>query len=337
VSLDITGKLNPLATPLALDIKGSARELELPPLSPYTLKYAGHGIERGKLSMDVSYRIEPNGQLSASNQIILNQLRFGERDPSSTAPDLPIKLAVALLADSDGVIDINLPISGSLNDPQFRVGPIIVKLIFNLIGKAITSPFSLIAHAFGGGGEELNHITFAPGSAMLSDVSRQKLDSVAKAMASRPALQLTITGESDLDTERNGYRQTRLDDMLLAEKRRQLARAGEALGGVTGYKPEERSALLKEVYRRADLPKPRNLIGMAKDLPDAEMEALLLASIPVSADTIRELAVARGTTVKDYLASQQVNPSRMFLGQIKPKRDSDAWEPGTELTLSTGQ
>lgn len=336
-SLDVTGKLNPLATPLALDIKASARELELPPLSPYTLKYAGHGIERGKLSMDVSYRIEPSGQLSASNQIILNQLRFGDRDPGSTAPNLPLKLAVALLADSDGVIDINLPISGSLNDPQFRVGPIIVKLIFNLIGKAITSPFSLIAHAFGGGGEELNHITFAPGSATLSEVSRQKLDGVAKAMASRPALQLTITGESDLDAERNGYRQTRLNDMLLAEKRRQLARAGEALGGVTSYKPEERSALLKEVYRRADMPKPRNLVGMAKDLPDAEMEALLLASIPVSADTIRELAVARGTTVKDYLAGQQVNPSRMFLGQIQPKRDSDAWEPGTELSLSTGQ
>ncbi|HEX5806618.1 MAG TPA: DUF748 domain-containing protein [Macromonas sp.] len=336
-SLDITGKLNPLSTPLALDIKASARELELPPLSPYTVKYAGHGIERGKLSMDVSYRIEPNGQLSASNQIILNQLRFGERDPNSTAPNLPLKLAVALLADSDGVIDINLPISGSLNDPQFRVGPIIFKLIFNLIGKAITSPFSLIAHALGGGGEELNNIAFAPGSTTLSDVSRQKLDNVAKAMAARPALQLTITGESDLEAERSGYRQTRLNEMLLAEKRRQLARAGDAVSATSSYKQEERSALLKEVYRRADIPKPRNLIGIAKELPDTEMEALLQASIPVTEDAIRELAVTRGTVVKDYLASRQVAPSRMFLGRAKPKRDSTPWEPSSELSLSIGQ
>ncbi len=336
-TLDVTGQLNPLATPLALDIKASARELELPPLSPYTIKYAGHGIERGKLSMDVAYRINPDGQLNASNQIILNQLRFGERDPGSTAPNLPLKLAVALLADSNGVIDINLPISGSLNDPQFRLGHIIVKLIFNLIGKAITSPFSLIAHAFGGDGEELNHITFAPGSTVLNDTARQRLDSVAQALAARQALQLTITGESDLEAERNGYRQTKLNDMLLAEKRRRLARDGEAVDLISHLSAEERPALLKEVYRRADITKPRNLIGIAKDLPDAEMEALLLASIPVTEDAIRELAVTRGTVVKDYLANRQVAPARMFLGQIKPKRDSDPWEPSTELTLSTGQ
>ena len=157
-SLDILGKLNPLAKPLALDIQGKVRDLELAPLTPYSVKFTGHGIERGKLSMDVSYRVQPDGQLNASNNIVLNQLSFGEKVEGSTA-SLPVKLAVALLADRNGVIDINLPISGSLNDPQFSLGSVILKVIVNLITKAITAPFTLLASAFGGsGGEELGTV-----------------------------------------------------------------------------------------------------------------------------------------------------------------------------------
>ncbi len=162
-SLEIIGKLNPLAKPLALDIKGKVRDLELPPLSPYSIKYAGYGIQRGKLSVDVAYLVQPDGQLTASNQVVLNQLAFG--DKVEGAPNsLPVKLAVALLADSNGVIDINLPISGSLNDPQFRLGPVIFKVIVNLIGKALTAPFTLLASAFGGGGDELSQVAFPAGS-----------------------------------------------------------------------------------------------------------------------------------------------------------------------------
>ena len=175
-ALEIDGQLNPLAQPLALDIQGRVRNLELPPLSPYTVKYAGYGIERGKLSVDVAYKIDPDGQLVASNQIVLNQLSFGERVAGSDAPNLPVKLAVALLADRNGVIDINLPVSGSINDPQFRLAPIIFKLIFNLIGKAITAPFSLIASAFGGGAEAPSQVVFAPGSAVLAADNQQRLD-----------------------------------------------------------------------------------------------------------------------------------------------------------------
>jgi hypothetical protein len=298
-SLEIVGKLNPLAKPLALDIQGKVRDLELPPLSPYALKYAGYGINRGKLSVDVAYRIAPDGQLNASNQIILNQLSFGDRAEGSDAPNLPVKLAVALLADRNGVIDINLPVSGSLNDPQFRLAPIVFKLILNLIGKAITAPFSLLASAFGGGGDELSQVVFAPGNVVLNDEGRKRLDTVAKALADRPALQLTVIGHSDLEVERSGYRRARLDAQVLAEKRRVLARGGATLTGTLVVTPEEYPALLKEVYKRADITKPRNLVGMAKDIPVPDMEALLLAAIPVGADAMRELAVARGVAVKD--------------------------------------
>jgi uncharacterized protein involved in outer membrane biogenesis len=333
-ALEIDGKLNPLAQPLALDIQGRVRNLELPPLSPYTVKYAGYGIERGKLSVDVAYKIEPNGQLTASNQIILNQLSFGDRVAGSDAPNLPVKLAVALLADRNGVIDINLPVSGSLNDPQFRLAPLIFRLIFNLIGKAITAPFSLIASAFGGGGEEMNQVVFTPGSKQLDDAARQRLDAVAKALTDRPALQITVVGHSDLEAERSGYQRARLDERVLAEKRRALAREGVAVNDTLTVSPAEYPALLREVYRRADIPKPRNLVGMAKDIPQTEMEALLLASIPVTPDALRELAVARGVAVKDYLGSRQLAEERMFLGAPQLASQGEKWRPQAELKLA---
>ncbi|MDM7942468.1 MAG: DUF748 domain-containing protein [Hydrogenophaga sp.] len=333
-ALEIEGRLNPLAQPLALDIQGRVRHLELPPLSPYTVKYAGYGIERGKLSVDVAYRIDPDGQLSASNQIVLNQLSFGERVAGSEAPNLPVKLAVALLADRNGVIDINLPVSGSINDPQFRLAPIIFKLIFNLIGKALTAPFSLIASAFGGGAESPGQVAFAPGSAVLAAETRQQLASVAKALAERPALQITVVGHSDLEAERSGYQRVQLEARLLAEKRRLLARNGQPIPDVLAVGAEEYPALLKEVYRRADMPKPRNLIGIVKDIPQSDMEALLLASIPVTSDALRDLAVARGQAVKDFLASRSLPEDRMFLGAPQLVRQGEGWRPQAELRLA---
>jgi hypothetical protein len=202
-TLAIDGQVNPLAEPLALDIRAKVSDLDLPPLSPYSVKYAGHGIERGKLSMDVAYKIQPDGQLTATNKLVLNQLEFGE--PVAGAPaSLPVQLATALLADSQGVIDLDLPISGSLNDPQFSIGPIIFKAIINLIGKAITAPFSLLARALGGGdgGQDLSQVAFAPGSAQLNAKARAQLDKVAKALADRPGLKLTVAGSARLDDER---------------------------------------------------------------------------------------------------------------------------------------
>jgi len=346
-SLEILGKLNPLAKPLALDIKGKVRDLELPPLSPYSVKYAGHGIERGKLSVDVSYLVLPNGQLTASNQIILNQLSFGEPVPGAPA-SLPVRLAVALLADRNGVIDINLPISGSLNDPQFRLGPIIFKIIVNLIVKAITSPFTLLASAFGGGGDELSTVNFAPGSAVLSAEAAQGLDKVAKALVDRPALKMTVLGSASLEAERDGYKREHLQALVRAEKRRALVVGGTAAdaSAVVTVSAGEYPELLKAVYKRADIPKPRNFVGMAKDIALPEMEALLLAHIAVTEESMRELATQRGVAVRDYLAARQLPLERLFLGAPKAaaaaaaaasaaRGAAEPWRPRAELQLST--
>ena len=146
----MSGRVQPFAKELSLDITAKARDVDLPPLSPYSIKYAGYGIEKGKLTFDVHYRIE-NRKLAAENRLVLDQLTFNrERVDSPTATKLPVLLAVSLLTDRSGVIDIRLPISGSLDDPQFSVWGLVVQVIVNLIAKAATAPFALLSAAFGG-------------------------------------------------------------------------------------------------------------------------------------------------------------------------------------------
>jgi hypothetical protein len=332
-SLEILGKLNPLAKPLALDITGKVRDLELPPLSPYAVKYAGYGIKRGKLSVDVNYVVLPNGQLTGSNKLILNQLSFGDKVEGSTA-SLPVKLAVALLADRNGLINLDLPISGSLNDPQFSLGPLIGKVIINMIVKAVTAPFSLLAHALSGGGEELSTVSFLAGSAELTPEARSGLDKVAKALADRPALTLTVVGTSSMEAERDGFKRERLNELVRAEKRGQTVKAGGTTTAVVSISPAEYPALLKEVYKRADIPKPRNLIGLAKNLLEPEMEKLLLADIEVNDEAMRELAVQRGVAVRDYLVSRDLPSERLFLGAAKTVPSEAKWTPRAELNLA---
>jgi hypothetical protein len=337
-ALEITGKINPLAKPLAMDIKGRVRDLDLPPLTAYSIKYAGYGIERGKLSMDVHYTVQPNGELLATNNLVLNQLSFG--DKVEGAPNsLPVKLAVALLADRHGVIDINLPISGSLNDPQFSIGAVVWKVITNLIAKALTAPFSLLANAFGGSdGEDLSAVNFAPGSSALAPDVAQSLDKIAQALVDRPALHVTVVGTASLDLERDALKRERLKALLLAEKRRRAAVGGQDASAVAVLTDAEYPVLLKDVYRRADIAKPRNLVGLAKDLPVGEMESLLLASIPVTEDAMRALAQQRGVAVKDYLASRKVGADRLFLGAPKTVAADAAdaqWRPSAQLGIAS--
>ncbi|MDR6537625.1 hypothetical protein J2739_003406 [Variovorax soli] len=334
-ALEITGKLNPLAKPLELDITAKMRELDLPPLSPYSVRYAGHGIERGKLSMDVSYRITPDGQLTATNKLVLNQLQFGE-EVQGAPNSLPVRLAVALLADRNGVIDIDFPIRGSLNDPQFSLGPLILKAIVNLIAKAATAPFALLTGGLGSGSGDSSTIAFAPGSAALSAEAKQSLDKVAKALADRPALRMTVVGTSSLEQEREAYQRQRVRELAQSEKRRAAVRSNQNAADVAPVTDAEYPELLAAVYQRSDLKtKPRNMIGLAKDVPVKEMEDLLMASIPVDEESMRQLAIERGAAVRDYLLAQKVPSERLFLGAVRTKAGDPNWKPGAELNLST--
>ncbi|BEP55393.1 DUF748 domain-containing protein [Variovorax sp. V118] len=333
-ALEITGKLNPLAKPLELDITAKMRDLDLAPLSPYSVRYAGHGIERGKMSMDVNYKIAPDGQLTATNKLVLNQLKFG--DEVAGAPNsLPVRLAVTLLADRNGVIDVDLPLRGSLNDPQFSIGPLIFKAVVNLIVKAVTAPFSLLTGGLGGGGSgDSSAITFEPGSSTLSSGAKESLDKVVKALTERPTLQMTVVGTSSLEKERDAYQRQRLRQLTQAEKRRVAVRGGQTGTEVAPVTDAEYPELLTAVYKRSDITKPRNMVGLAKDLPVKEMENLLLASVPVDEESMRQLAVERGAVVRDYLLAQKLPSERLFLGAVRTTASGSDWKPGAELSLT---
>ncbi len=141
------------------------------------------GSRKGKLFLDLKYHIE-NRKLDAQNRILLDQFTFGEKVDSPTATKLPVKLAVALLKNRKGEIDLNIPISGSLDDPKFSISGIILKVILNLLAKAATSPFALIGAAFGGG-EQLDYMEFDYGSAEIKGESATKLDTLTKALHDR--------------------------------------------------------------------------------------------------------------------------------------------------------
>jgi hypothetical protein len=258
---------------------------------------------------------------------------FGDKVPESSA-HLPVKLAVALLADQHGVIDVDLPVSGSINDPEFSLGGLIWKAITNLIVRVVSAPFHLIASAFGGSGEELSRVEFAPGSATLDASAQASLDKVAKALVDRPGLSLTVTGESRLDSERDAWKKERLNQIVRAEKRRQAIAGGADATAAVTVGDDEYPALLKEVYRRADIVKPKNVVGLTKDLPTAEMEQLLLANMTVADDAMEQLAVRRGVAVRDYLVTREVAVGRLFLGAPKVASGDAAWTPRADLKLA---
>jgi len=319
--LSISGIVQPFAKYLTLDLKATAKGVDLPRFNTYSAKYVGYPIKRGKLSVDLEYKIKDRA-LQATNHVVLNQLTFGDKTNSPDATKLPVLLAVALLKDSRGNIDINLPISGSLDDPEFSVGGIVVRVLMNLVVKAVTSPFSLLASAFGGG-EELSYVEFAPGSAALTDDSQQRIDTLIKALTDRPALKMDISGRADPKTDMEGLRQAWIEDQIRAAKAADTAPRGKKPNpaGVQ-VSAAERAKYLEEVYDDADIKdKPRNFIGMAKSVPAAQMEEMLRGVAPVGEEQLRQLADARAQAVYEKLQAQEGLAERVFI--VAPQLDAD--------------
>jgi hypothetical protein len=247
---------------------------------------------------------------------------------SPTATKLPVLLAVALLKDRNGVIDINLPVSGSLDDPEFSVGGIVFKVIINLLVKAVTSPFALLGSIFGGG-EQLAYIEFEPGRAGLDQVAQDKVQSLTKALADRPALKLDITGRVDPEADKEGLRQVALEHKVKAVKFESLGKQENGPASVDEVKvdPAEYPKLLKQAYGREKFPKPRNVIGLAKDLPVPEMEKLMLTNTTITDDDLRQLAIRRARAVADAIArTGKVGAERVFV--LEPKLKVVADEKG---------
>ncbi len=322
--LQVSGTINPIAAATFADVRATFRDIDLPAFTPYSGTYAGYTIASGSLTMEVAYKIE-NRKLKASNRLLVNQFDFGDKVESKQATKLPVRFAISLLKDKDGLIDLDLPIEGSLDDPKFRIGKVIWQVLGNLIAKAATAPFALLGKLFGGKGDELSSVEFAEGVATLDEAAKKKLDALAKALTARPALKLQATGRFSGEKDLEGLRSFRVERKIKAQKLPDLVKKGSAPASVDDVvvEPAEREGYLKKAYKKEKFPKPRTTLGFAKDLPADEMEKLMLVNEAVDEDDLRQLALSRANAVKDYLTGPgAVEPARVFV--LEPGREAAA-------------
>lgn len=319
--VDIEGSINPLAPVAFLDINGKANGIELTHLSAYSGKYTGYPITKGRLNADVHYKLDQR-KLSADNHIFIDQLTFGDRIEGKDVSHLPVKLAVALLKDSQGRIDVHLPVSGSLDDPKFSVGGLVWRALANLIGRAVTAPFRLLASAFGGGsGQDLGYVPFAPGSNELTADAQKRLTVIAKALTDKPSLNLDIIGRVDPSTDENGLRAVTVDQLVRAEQRDDEGARAEAATPApeAPLGADDYEKYLTKAYKHARFKKPRDLIGLTKSQPPDVMKAMLEANVPTDTNALRQLAQRRADAVRGWFRGR-ISDTRLFVKT--PKLDT---------------
>jgi hypothetical protein len=326
----INGEMNLLSATLYTDIRLKFAGVDMTSVTPYSGRFAGYKIEKGKLSIDVTYKVE-NRALDAKQKFVIDQLQLGEKVESPDAVSLPLKLAVALLKDRNGVIDIDLPMTGSLDDPKFRLGPLIWKAFVGLLTKIATAPFALIGSLFGGG-PEVNFVEFDPGTILLDPSGQEKMATVKKALIERPALQVDVPMAYSAELDGGLIERQALDANLtkLAASQRKLlgGRLDEEEVAAMLADPAERFELLAKHYRAeagAEAPLPGDAAATeALKKKERTPEALAAANKsievawrdkhPATTEQMEGLGKARGQSIQEaLLAGGEVDPARVFL------------------------
>lgn len=324
--VEITGMINLLSPALFTDIALAFRNIELTTFNPYSGKYAGYDIAKGKLLTELHYKIE-NRKLDLQHHIVLDQLEFGPATNSKDAVPLPVRLAVALLKDRNGVIDLNLPVTGSMDDPMFRIGPIIWQAVINLLTKIVDAPFAAIGALFGGG-EELSYIDFAPGSAELTQTEQDKLAKLRQALSEHPQLRLDIP----LGTVATG------DDAALSNAAFQTAVA-QLLPAGAGSAAQGQLTALATLYQMQFGAEPAYPMPEtpAEDMTNARIDFLTEQLRPrfMATQTDRDsLARARADAVQSaILTSMMVSPENVFLSERTSNQASASGGGHMELKL----
>jgi hypothetical protein len=315
--VDISGQVNLLAAAKYTDLAMNFRNMELTTFNPYSGKFAGYNISKGKLSTELKYKVQDR-KLDAQHHIVVDNMEFGDKTDSKDAAPIPVKLAVALLKDRNGVIDVNLPVSGTLDDPKFRLGPIIWKALLGLLTKIVTAPFAALGALFGGG-EELAFIDFQPGSAELSATEAAKLESLAKALAERPQLRLDVpvTFVEEADGE------------ALARKAFEAQVAGGADAPLDEAAKAKRVAELEAAYKVVAKVAPVYPADAQPQNPDARLAFLagaLLTQLKPDAAALTALGRDRARAVQDaLLKNTEINAERVFITTERtPKAEKDA-------------
>ena len=310
----IKGRINPLKDDLFVDLYTSFKDIDLSRASPYMGKFVGYTIHKGKLTLDLKYLIDKK-KLDSQNDVFIDQFTFGDSVDSPDATSLPVKFAVSLLKDRHGKINLNLPVAGRTDDPEFSVWKVIVKILVNLITKAATAPFSLLASLYPGA-DQLGNVEFEYGMADLPAQCEQKFQVLLQIMTDKPSLNLEIKGYGDREKDRQGLVEYFFEKKMKAQKFMVMLKKGQPAVAVDELtiEPGEYEAYLKEAYLAEPFTKPLNAQGQPLLLPAQEMKKLIVEHIKVSDSDLKMLAEQRAQQVKScLLKSQQIKPERIFL------------------------
>ncbi|HET6564169.1 MAG TPA: DUF748 domain-containing protein, partial [Xanthomonadales bacterium] len=293
------------------DIQMTFRNLEMERITPYTIEFAGWEIDAGRMDLELDYKIN-KGQLNGANDIVIREMTVGDKVENSTGTSLPLKFAVALLKDSNGVIDVDLPVSGDLNDPTFKISGIVWKAIGNLLVKVVTAPFRLLGSLVGVDSEDFGTLHFSAGQAEISPPDRESLLKLAEAMSQRPELQLEVAGSYSGEVDTLALQTQQVEQRIEAaiselqggselatEQRRQVMEqmlsASAAATDLLALQQEHSS-----IPEGADPEKTEPVLDET-----AYLEALrqkLIAAEPVGEAELQALATARAEAVADVLA-----------------------------------
>ncbi|MGG7674445.1 DUF748 domain-containing protein [Pseudomonas sp. WC2] len=313
----IKGAVNPFDPMASLDIATSFKRVELTTLTPYSGKFAGYRIRKGRLNLDLHYLIT-KGQLKAENKVVVEQLQLGEKVDSPDAVSLPLKLAIALLKDVDGKISIELPVTGDLNNPQFSVMPIVWQTLRNLIVKAAAAPFKLIGGLVSGGGsQDLGTVSFAPGSSELNKDAEAALVKLSQALKERPALRLEIEGTAAKSSDGPLIAEQRLEREYQYNYYKMLQRRGDkvpAQASLIEVPDSEKGPLLEGIYRtRLKTQPPAEWKDLGKEERTAKLREGVIQFWSGSDVLLRQLGQDRASSIKDYLVDKgQLADDRVY-------------------------
>ena len=311
----LNGNARPFGDPPAVDLALSFEGVDLARLTPYSGTYAGYAIDRGILNLNVRYGLEDN-RLDGDNNIVIDQLKLGERIESDKAVDLPISLALALLTDSNGVIDLAVPVSGDVNDPEFSLGGVIAGAILNLISKAVTAPFTLLAGLVNSD-EDLQSVIFPSGAIEPDDNAKAKLVTLSEAMLQRPELTLVITGRLHPTADLKYLQAQQLQSELLAQ-------------GLSAADIDSKDS----VWQGAIEQRYKALRPTEEAPPSLSKQAdAVIASMAVPDGALKSLADERAASAKRFLVNEQGMPAdRAVLEQADPAADGNRFS-GVEMSV----
>lgn len=292
--LRISGQVNPLADDVYSDVTILFSNIDLPMFSPYSGRFIGQKIQKGKLRVDIAYKLSQRDMVG-ENKVVMDQFYLGEKVPSEEALKLPVGLALALLRDRSGRISLDVPVRGNLDDPDFKYGRVVWRTLGNILVKAATSPFSMLGGLFGGKDLDLSQVDFASGSVALTEETNKKLEVLAKALFERPALRLEITSPPAPATDRAGLVAVKFAQMLREEKQRLAA---SAVAPATG--PGAPAAPAAET--------PPAPVEVAPEEVNALVASLFAQRFPAEAETAAVAAAAAG--VAPLVGMESAEPER---------------------------